>query len=188
MKSYLELAKEMELIPRALYRIDEMPKYINHDYLPFTPMENRTMQALEAKWDEIKLIIASPMIKIPEDTKIFINKRKTMAILGLTVWDEYTGSWILEIATWLQLESSHSSNSHRRVIGVHTKEDHQGKKTVVIEIGAGTAIPTVRMKSENIAYKMNATLIRINPRESFGTKIQIEKGAVEGIKEILGIN
>ncbi len=38
-------------------------------------------------------------------------------------------------------------------------------RLVIIEIGAGTAVPTVRMTSENLAITMDAPLIRINPRE-----------------------
>ncbi len=36
---------------------------------------------------------------------------------------------------------------------------------VIIEIGAGSAVPTVRMLSERTAAHLGATLIRINPRE-----------------------
>ena len=39
-------------------------------------------------------------------------------------------------------------------------------RLVIVEIGAGTAVPTVRMTSENLALSLNASLIRINPRES----------------------
>ena len=38
-------------------------------------------------------------------------------------------------------------------------------KLVVIECGAGTAIPTVRATSERIANTMRGLLVRINPRE-----------------------
>jgi NAD-dependent SIR2 family protein deacetylase len=41
-----------------------------------------------------------------------------------------------------------------------------GKRMVVIECGAGTAIPTVRMQSERAARWSDGLLIRINPRES----------------------
>jgi NAD-dependent SIR2 family protein deacetylase len=37
--------------------------------------------------------------------------------------------------------------------------------TIIFEIGAGTAVPTVRYTSENLALKLNAPLIRINPRD-----------------------
>jgi hypothetical protein len=36
---------------------------------------------------------------------------------------------------------------------------------VVIECGAGTAIPTVRQQSEMLVARLDATLIRINPRD-----------------------
>ena len=35
----------------------------------------------------------------------------------------------------------------------------------IVEMGAGTAIPTVRMTSEQACRRDHATLIRINPRE-----------------------
>jgi NAD-dependent SIR2 family protein deacetylase len=38
-------------------------------------------------------------------------------------------------------------------------------KVAVVEIGAGTAIPTVRHRSEDVAADFAANLIRINPRE-----------------------
>ena len=40
-----------------------------------------------------------------------------------------------------------------------------GAKLVIIELGAGTAIPTVRHLSEHLAEEFAAPLIRINPRE-----------------------
>lgn len=40
-----------------------------------------------------------------------------------------------------------------------------GRRTVIIEIGAGTAVPTVRMTSERVAARTGGTLIRINLRE-----------------------
>lgn len=55
---------------------------------------------------------------------------------------------------------------------------------IVIEIGAGTAIPTVRLFSENFA----PYLIRINPRETHLPKqggIALKMNAQAGIKFIL---
>jgi len=40
-----------------------------------------------------------------------------------------------------------------------------GDRLVIIEMGAGSAVPTVRMTSERLASRPGATLIRINPRE-----------------------
>lgn len=65
----------------------------------------------------------------------------------------------------------------------------KAQKLVIIEIGAGTAVPTVRIEGENIARSYdNATLIRINPREdtispSLGFGLSL--GGYEGIKSIL---
>jgi NAD-dependent SIR2 family protein deacetylase len=57
-----------------------------------------------------------------------------------------------------------------------------GQKLVVIEIGAGTAIPSVRYASES----MNTDIIRINPRESQGSGnvVSIASGALESLQEI----
>jgi NAD-dependent SIR2 family protein deacetylase len=57
-------------------------------------------------------------------------------------------------------------------------------KLVIIEIGAGKAVPTVRLMSERIRRKFAATLIRINPLESEGADIEIKKGALEALREI----
>jgi len=60
-------------------------------------------------------------------------------------------------------------------------------KPVVIEMGAGTAIPTVRRKSKRVADAFEAELIRINPREYHVPSkkgIAIEAGTVEGLTRI----
>ena len=64
---------------------------------------------------------------------------------------------------------------------------NEDKKIVIIEIGAGTAIPTIRHIGENIQDKLDATLIRINPRESKGPEgtISIAKRGVEALSVIL---
>ncbi len=61
-----------------------------------------------------------------------------------------------------------------------------GKRIVVVELGAGTAIPTVRAASERIGALSGARVIRINPREP-----QIQRphhslpcGALEGLSGI----
>jgi NAD-dependent SIR2 family protein deacetylase len=38
-------------------------------------------------------------------------------------------------------------------------------RLVIVELGAGQGVPTVRMVSENAARRLSGTLIRINPRE-----------------------
>ena len=64
----------------------------------------------------------------------------------------------------------------------------QAHNVVIIEIGAGTAIPTVRMFSED---QSNAFLIRINPTEPGigwvnGVSLQMSGGeALRGIVKVL---
>ena len=59
--------------------------------------------------------------------------------------------------------SSHAETQQRRMkswLGTVA-----GAPLVVVECGAGTAIPTVRLTCQDVARRHNATLIRINPRE-----------------------
>jgi len=65
------------------------------------------------------------------------------------------------------------------------KLEQEGAKLAIVEIGAGTAVPTVRNTSEQIALRFNVPLIRINPRESFGAQIQLPMGAVEALNGII---
>ena len=56
----------------------------------------------------------------------------------------------------------------------------------VIEMGAGSAIPTVRHTSERVLERIDGTLIRINPREDGvpSGQIGLPFGAAEGIQKI----
>ena len=64
-----------------------------------------------------------------------------------------------------------------------------GKKLVIIEIGAGTAIPTIQSTGEKLAKKIKgAKLIRINPREYYLNRYRgwgIPYGGMDGLKKIL---
>ncbi|CAD8159437.1 unnamed protein product [Paramecium pentaurelia] len=64
---------------------------------------------------------------------------------------------------------------------------HKNNKVCVIEIGAGTAIPSIRLKGDRILFDIeNSILIRINPSENEpeGNKkyYNVKKGGLEGIK------
>jgi NAD-dependent SIR2 family protein deacetylase len=63
--------------------------------------------------------------------------------------------------------------------------DHRGGKLAVIEMGAGTALPTIRYMGERLAQQQ-AALIRINPREAQvpAGQISIATGALEGLEGI----
>lgn len=65
----------------------------------------------------------------------------------------------------------------------------EDEKRVIIEIGAGTAIATVRYHSEQITKRShNTTLIRINPREyelDSHLGFSIQKGGLDGLRQLL---
>ena len=64
--------------------------------------------------------------------------------------------------------------------------DHRASALVVVELGAGTAIPTIRHTSEQLGQRCGATVIRINPREAqaASTHISLPCGALEGLRGI----
>lgn len=64
--------------------------------------------------------------------------------------------------------------------------DHRDAPLVVIELGAGTAIPTIRYTSERVGGRRGATIIRINPREAQITPphISLPCGALDGVRGI----
>ena len=59
-------------------------------------------------------------------------------------------------------------------------------RLAVIELGAGSAIPTVRRTSERVLESIDGTLIRINPRDDDvpSSQIGLPFGAAEGIRRI----
>ncbi len=75
-----------------------------------------------------------------------------------------------------------------------TQEEHfqqfistyRGAPLVIIEMGAGTAIPTIRHTSEQLGRNGQATVIRINPREYSISPphISLPTGALEGLQGI----
>ena len=65
------------------------------------------------------------------------------------------GSWIPD-ATAAQ---------HKRFNQWLKKLREKSARLMVIELGAGTAIPTVRLASESVSEELRANFIRINPRE-----------------------
>lgn len=69
------------------------------------------------------------------------------------------------------------------------------ERVVVIELGAGTAIPSIREMGQRLVKRVNGTLIRINPREPEVDREQdigIKCGALEGLRlidtEIAGLH
>jgi NAD-dependent SIR2 family protein deacetylase len=65
---------------------------------------------------------------------------------------------------------------------------NKDKKIVIIEVGAGSAIPTIRNFGDKLSsFEKDVTLIRINPREDEvynDGDIGIALGGLEGIKKV----
>jgi NAD-dependent SIR2 family protein deacetylase len=86
------------------------------------------------------------------------------------------GDW-----SWLSNRSSLQSRHYHQWLN-HLKNENF--RLVILESGAGQAVPTVRMESESVFRNMNADFIRINPRDydapdgaigiSMGTKEALE--------------
>ncbi len=92
---------------------------------------------------------------------------------------------ILMFGDWLWIENRTANQAKRLATWLNSLKNN-GKQLVIIELGAGKMVPTVRLKSRQIAQKMSATLIRINPHD-FATPnggISLPYGALSGIQKI----
>ncbi|MCK5912992.1 MAG: NAD-dependent deacetylase, partial [Desulfuromusa sp.] len=65
-------------------------------------------------------------------------------------------------------------------------QHHNNSKMVVIEMGAGSAIPTIRHLSEQLGQQQQATVLRINPREPQirAPHFSFSGGAVEVLSQL----
>jgi NAD-dependent SIR2 family protein deacetylase len=69
---------------------------------------------------------------------------------------------ILMFGDW-EWDASRTESQYRRLTDWYRQLS--GARLVVVESGAGTAIPSVRNASDQLVRQLGATLIRINPRE-----------------------
>ncbi len=60
----------------------------------------------------------------------------------------------------------------------------KGKRVVVLEIGAGDAIPTIRYQARSVRQKYAHTLIQINPNPAKYADIVIAEGALSAMQQI----
>jgi NAD-dependent SIR2 family protein deacetylase len=83
--------------------------------------------------------------------------------------------------SWL----SHRTDRQERLFDSFLEET-MGRETVVVEIGAGTAIPTIRHMSERLGRRRGATVIRINPREPWIDEphLSIPEGALAALEAV----
>ncbi len=85
------------------------------------------------------------------------------------------GDW-----SWIADRSDLQQKRFEEFLGVN------GASLVVIELGAGTAIPTIRSLGERLGSRFGATVIRINPREPHiaAPHVSLALGALEGLRRI----
>jgi NAD-dependent SIR2 family protein deacetylase len=79
----------------------------------------------------------------------------------------------------------HRTHAQRRRLEAFLRQ-HRESRTLILEMGAGTAVPTIRRMSEDLGSRGDATVIRINPREpQIGPPhLSLAVGACEGLTGI----
>ncbi|HBX43824.1 MAG TPA: NAD-dependent deacetylase [Deltaproteobacteria bacterium] len=65
-------------------------------------------------------------------------------------------------------------------------EEQKGRDMVVVEMGAGTAIPTIRSLSERLGRRRGTTVVRINPREPWidAPHLSVPEGSLSALQTI----
>ena len=65
-------------------------------------------------------------------------------------------------------------------------EEQDQRRLLVVELGAGTAVPTIRFTSERLGRRGDARLVRVNPRqpEVDPPHLSLPVGALEGLQGI----
>ncbi|HKJ04261.1 MAG TPA: Sir2 family NAD-dependent protein deacetylase [Geopsychrobacteraceae bacterium] len=83
--------------------------------------------------------------------------------------------------SWLHHRTSAQEDRFQKFLRINDR-----KTTVVVEMGAGTSVPTIRHLSEQLGHRQHSTVIRINPREAQirGGHISLACGTVEGLAGI----
>lgn len=88
-------------------------------------------------------------------------------------------------ARWLEARTARQRDRYRNWLEQCARP---ADRLVVVEVGAGTAVPTVRHQCERVAETYGGTLIRINPRESQTPRgldaISVAAGGLEALREM----
>jgi NAD-dependent SIR2 family protein deacetylase len=83
-------------------------------------------------------------------------------------------------------DHSRSTEQDRRLDAWLSRVRAEKAKLVIVECGAGTAVPSVRVQCEHLAGRFGASLVRINVRESHGPAgtLSLAGGALETIEKV----
>jgi len=92
---------------------------------------------------------------------------------------------ILMFGDWSWL-GGRSESQRRRLDAFLTR--CAGRRLLILEMGAGTSIPTIRNLGQRVGSREGALLVRINPREPVvrTPHLSLPVGALEGLKGIDG--
>ena len=65
-------------------------------------------------------------------------------------------------------------------------DEHDDRRLLVVELGAGTAVPTIRFTSERLGRRGDARVVRVNPREPEieSPHLSLPVGALQGLQGI----
>ncbi len=83
--------------------------------------------------------------------------------------------------SWLSFRTDRQERSFGMFL-----EEQEGGDMVVVEMGAGTAIPTIRNMSERLGRRRGTTVVRINPREPWidAPHLSIPEGSLSALRAI----
>ena len=93
---------------------------------------------------------------------------------------------VLMYGDWGWISKRSDAQRNREVAWLAEMVQHRAR-IAVIELGAGTALPTVRHFSERLISEMDARLVRINVRECevpSKTDLGLGMGALEALRAI----
>ncbi|MBJ6727827.1 SIR2 family NAD-dependent protein deacylase [Geomesophilobacter sediminis] len=83
--------------------------------------------------------------------------------------------------SWISDRTERQQDAFREFIA-----EREGRRIVVVELGAGLAVPTIRAMSERLGALPQARVVRINPREPqiHAPHLGLSCGALEGLEGI----
>jgi NAD-dependent SIR2 family protein deacetylase len=131
-------------------------------------------------------------IRSSGDIRVTIDETTFLAAQPLPVCPDCSGIArpnILMFGDWNWIPDRSQEQADRMEAWV-SQRARSGKKLAIIELGAGEAVPTVRMESEDALRRFEtARLIRINPRDESVPpgQIAIPLGALEAVRRIAAL-
>jgi NAD-dependent SIR2 family protein deacetylase len=128
-------------------------------------------------------IYSADEVEVEIDMKVFEAKN----IPRCPACNEVARPNILMFGDW-NWDSSRSDAQSVRFERFKQRVRHNNHKIAIIEIGAGTHIPTVRHQSEYTASELNGFVVRINPRDyqiEAELGVGVALGGLAGLLEVL---